>query len=112
LRGEDGGEGDTIFLHPPLSPLPSREGRGAKKGVTMDSKTALLVGATGLVGGHCLRFLLEDDYYGKVVVLARRKLPLDHEKLEQQVIDFDSLAQKANLIKTDDIYCCLGTTRK
>jgi uncharacterized protein YbjT (DUF2867 family) len=78
----------------------------------MDSKTALLVGATGLVGGHCLRFLLEDDYYGKVVVLARRKLPLDHEKLEQQVIDFDSLAQKANLIKTDDIYCCLGTTRK
>jgi len=78
----------------------------------MDSKTALLVGATGLVGGHCLRFLLEDDYYGKVVVLARRKLPLDHEKLEQQVIDFDSLAQKADLIKADDIYCCLGTTRK
>jgi len=78
----------------------------------MDSKTALLVGATGLVGGHCLRFLLEGDYYGKVVVLTRRKLPLEHEKLEQHVIDFDALEQKADLVKADDIYCCLGTTRK
>jgi len=78
----------------------------------MDSKTALLIGATGLVGGHCLRFLLEGDYYDRVVVLARRKLPLDHEKLEQHVIDFDSLARNADLVKADDIYCCLGTTRK
>jgi uncharacterized protein YbjT (DUF2867 family) len=78
----------------------------------MNSKTALLIGATGLVGGHCLRFLLEDDYYGKVVVLSRRKLLLEHKKLEQHVIDFDALAQNPDLVKTDDIYCCLGTTRK
>ena len=64
------------------------------------------------MGGHCLRFLLEDDYYGKVVILTRRKLPLNHKKLEQRVIDFDALAQNADLVKADDIYCCLGTTRK
>ena len=64
------------------------------------------------MGGHCLRFLLEGDYYGKVVVLTRRKLPLEHKKLEQHEIDFDALTQKADLIKADDIYCCLGTTRK
>lgn len=77
-----------------------------------NAKTALLVGATGLVGGHCLRFLLEGDYYGKVVILTRRKLPLDHKKLEQRVIDFDAVARNADLVKADDIYCCLGTTRK
>ncbi|MCX5859628.1 MAG: oxidoreductase [Proteobacteria bacterium] len=64
------------------------------------------------MGGHCLRFLLEDDYYGKVVVLTRRKLPLEHKKQEQHVIDFDALARNADLVKADDIYCCLGTTRK
>ncbi|MDD5224119.1 MAG: oxidoreductase [bacterium] len=80
--------------------------------MTMNSKTALLVGATGLIGGHCLRFLLEGDYYGKVVVLARRKLPLEHKKLEQHVIDFDALARNADLVRADDIFCCLGTTRK
>lgn len=80
--------------------------------MTMNAKTALLVGATGLVGGHCLRFLLEGDYYGKVVVLARRKLPLEHKKLEQHVIDFDALARNADLVRADDIFCCLGTIRK
>ena len=29
----------------------------------MPQKTALLLGASGLIGGHCLDYLLNDEYY-------------------------------------------------
>lgn len=75
-------------------------------------KSALIVGASGLVGSHCLNTLLEDDYYNKVVSLGRRTLPIDHEKLEQHVVDFEKLNAHATLFQVDHIFCCLGTTIK
>lgn len=74
------------------------------------SKTALLVGATGLVGGHLLQQLLEHPDYSTVVALTRRPLDLKHPKLRQEIIDFDR--PDSNLIKGDDLYCALGTTLK
>jgi uncharacterized protein YbjT (DUF2867 family) len=73
-------------------------------------RKALLLGATGLVGGHCLNKLLADAAYDKVVALGRRPLPLEHEKLEQHTIDFARLAEFAPLLQTQDIFSCLGTT--
>lgn len=73
-------------------------------------RKALLLGATGLVGGHCLDKLLADAVYGKVVALGRRPLPLEHEKLEQHTIDFARLAEFAPLLQTQDVFSCLGTT--
>jgi uncharacterized protein YbjT (DUF2867 family) len=78
----------------------------------MDTKTALLVGASGLVGGHCLRYLLEESSYTRVVVLVRRPLPITHDKLVQQVIDFSELETLGECLTADDVYCCLGTTIK
>ncbi|HVF87991.1 MAG TPA: hypothetical protein VM866_10390, partial [Pyrinomonadaceae bacterium] len=77
-----------------------------------ETRSALLVGATGLVGGHCLNLLLEDAAYQKVVVLGRRMLPVGHRKLEQHIIDFDQLTDYARLIYGQDVFCCLGTTIK
>jgi len=74
-------------------------------------RTALLAGATGLVGGHLLRLLLADDAYQKVTILARRGLPLTNPKLQQRLIDFDHLAD-LDAPKVDDVFCCLGTTIK
>jgi uncharacterized protein YbjT (DUF2867 family) len=74
-------------------------------------RTALLAGATGLVGGHVLRLLLADDVYQKVTVLARRGLPLTNPKLQQRLVDFDHLAD-LDAPKVDDVFCCLGTTMK
>jgi uncharacterized protein YbjT (DUF2867 family) len=76
------------------------------------TKSALLLGASGLVGGHCLRFLLEDRAYGKVVAWVRKPLSLEHDKLEQRVVDFEHLASYAHLTKVNDVFCCLGTTIK
>ena len=76
------------------------------------SRTALVAGASGLVGSHVLRLLLEDPAYVRVTVLARRELPLGHKKLEQRVLSFDRLAQIADFPRVHDVFCCLGTTMK
>ncbi|MFT5168150.1 MAG: hypothetical protein ACI8P3_003389 [Saprospiraceae bacterium] len=80
--------------------------------ITKNHKTAILFGASGLVGRHCLDFLLASSTYDKVLVFVRRKLKIEHDKLVQQVIDFDKLETYENLIAGDDLFCCLGTTMK
>jgi uncharacterized protein YbjT (DUF2867 family) len=72
--------------------------------------TALLLGATGLVGGHVLAALLADDAYTSIVTLGRRPLAHTHPKLTHHVIDFDRLDAVAGVIRGDDVFCCLGTT--
>lgn len=76
------------------------------------TRNALIAGASGLVGGHCLNLLLESDRYSQVISIGRRELPLIHPKLDQQVIDFDRMQKYASDLVADDIYCCLGTTIK
>jgi uncharacterized protein YbjT (DUF2867 family) len=76
------------------------------------ARTALVAGASGLVGGHVLRLLLEDDGYERVTSFARRELPITSRKLTQRVIDFDRLGEVADFPRVHDVFCCLGTTMK
>jgi uncharacterized protein YbjT (DUF2867 family) len=78
----------------------------------MNSRTALLAGATGLIGSQLLPLLLASERYSRVTVIGRRPVALTHPKLNNQVVDFDNLALSATLLAADDIYCCLGTTMK
>ncbi|HEX6923959.1 MAG TPA: oxidoreductase [Longimicrobiaceae bacterium] len=73
-------------------------------------RSALLLGATGLVGSHCLDLLLADDSYERVRVLARRPVPRRSPKLETHRVDFEDLGSHAAYFAVDDIFCCLGTT--
>ena len=73
-------------------------------------RRALLLGATGLVGSHCLDLLLEDERYESVRVLARRKLERRHSRLELHQVDFERIEEQPELFSVDDVYCCLGTT--
>lgn len=75
-------------------------------------KTAILFGASGLVGGYCLELLLASPLYSKVKVFNRRKLDIRHPKYEEFIINFDELEDYADWIIGDDVFCCLGTTRK
>ena len=75
-------------------------------------KTALLAGATGLIGSHLLPLLLESERYAKVIVVGRRALPMTHPKLTQVVTDFDKLHDVRLQLIADDVFCCLGTTMK
>ena len=80
--------------------------------MALSTRTALVAGASGLVGSQVLRLLLEDPAYSRVTVLARRELPLSHKKLEQRIASFDRLAQIADFPRVHDVFCCLGTTMK
>jgi len=75
-------------------------------------KTALLAGATGLIGSHLLPLLLESERYAKVIVVGRRALPMRHPKLTQVVTDLDKLQDVRMQLIADDVYCCLGTTMR
>jgi uncharacterized protein YbjT (DUF2867 family) len=77
-----------------------------------DGLTALLAGATGLVGGECLRRLLDTDAYEQVVVVTRRDLGdrSRHRKLRQHVVEFDRLDELRTKLRADHVFCALGTT--
>ncbi|WNG49780.1 oxidoreductase [Archangium minus] len=75
------------------------------------TRTAVVTGASGLVGGFLLGALLEDERYREVHSLGRRPLPKQHPKLVQHTVDFARLADEA-LPATQDAFCCLGTTIK
>ncbi|MBK6263447.1 NAD-dependent epimerase/dehydratase family protein [Marivirga sp. S37H4] len=77
------------------------------------AKTALIAGATGLVGGHLLDLLMEDPYYSHIKVLTRRNIGGNDGKLKEIIIeDFDNLESYVKELKADDYFCCLGTTMK
>jgi uncharacterized protein YbjT (DUF2867 family) len=73
-------------------------------------KTAIVIGATGLVGVNLVGKLNDSKAYEKVILLVRRKTELNHLKIEEKIIDFDTI--DADLVKADDIFCAIGTTLK
>jgi uncharacterized protein YbjT (DUF2867 family) len=74
--------------------------------------TALLAGASGLVGGECLRRLVDSESYGRVVVVTRRDLGegARHPKVRQVVTEFDRLGDVQSKLRADHVFCALGTT--
>ncbi|WP_257667359.1 oxidoreductase [Parapedobacter tibetensis] len=75
-------------------------------------KSAIVFGATGLIGGHLLRYLLDRSTHSKVTAVVRRKVTFNHPKLHQVVADLQTLNEVGDLLVADDVFCCLGTTRK
>lgn len=75
-------------------------------------KTAIIIGATGLVGSKLLKILLNDDRFGKVKVFTRRSTNIISSKLDEKIIDFDDEQSYKHLVKGDYLFCCMGTTLK
>lgn len=76
------------------------------------TKTAIIIGGSGLTGTHLLKILLTSEAYERVICLMRSSAKISHPKLEQHVVDFDNPETFEELIEGDDIFCCLGTTIK
>jgi uncharacterized protein YbjT (DUF2867 family) len=80
----------------------------------MAQRTAVLLGASGLVGGYCLSELLNSEEYAPVTGFVRKQLALASnqlhlEKFEQRVKELSSLAP-GDFTGVDDVFCALGTT--
>ncbi len=76
------------------------------------SKTALVFGATGMIGSYLLDELLKNAEYSTVKAFVRKPLSLQHPKLKQIITDFHSLNDIQSEISGDVLFCCLGTTIK
>lgn len=73
-------------------------------------KTALVAGASGLVGSALIKRLTDTTEYDQVHILARKELDLVHPKLVQHIVLFDQLESYNFDFRADDAFCTLGTT--
>jgi uncharacterized protein YbjT (DUF2867 family) len=79
----------------------------------MQAQTAVVIGASGLIGSHILKLLLEDKRFDKVRVLVRKPIDVQHSKLEQQVVNFGDVEDfKQKLGRGHSIFCAVGTTQQ
>ncbi|QJX48759.1 NAD(P)H-binding protein [Hymenobacter taeanensis] len=75
-------------------------------------KTAILIGATGLVGDYLLQQLLLDDRFSSVKVFGRRPTGYQSPKLQEHLIDFGQPQEWSGLLTGDVLFSALGTTLK
>lgn len=71
-------------------------------------RTALIAGASGLVGSFLLERLLGSLRYAQVAAWVRRDPGRSHPKLRIEVVDFERLHERR--VEAEDVFCCLGTT--
>lgn len=75
-------------------------------------ETAIVIGATGLVGRALTDRLADADHIRTVVTLTRRSAPHTSPRVENRIVDFERLEDDASLFEADLLFSCLGTTRK
>ncbi len=75
-------------------------------------KTALLFGASGLVGSHVLSQLISNNNYSKIKLFVRSSIDISDPKIEIIQTDFNNLENHREDIKGDDCFFCIGTTKK
>ena len=79
----------------------------------MQGQTAVVIGATGLIGSQVLQLLLNDQSFSNVRILVRRPFNISHPKLMVQIVDFNNyLDVKEQMGTGHSIFCCIGTTQK
>ena len=75
-------------------------------------KTAIVFGSTGLIGGHLVNQLIQDNYYTKIKIFVRSQTSINNEKVEVINVDFNNLANHKTEITGDDCFFCIGTTKQ
>lgn len=76
--------------------------------------SAVVLGATGLVGRECVRQLTNRPEFERVTAVARRALPADVQspRLRTVLVDFERLDEQPHLFQASHVLCALGTTVK
>lgn len=79
----------------------------------MKESTALVVGATGLIGRSLIDQLIQSTHYNRIVALVRKWDGPLHPKLEIVTVDFDRLLDYEQSVPPGQtVFCCVGTTQK
>ena len=77
-------------------------------------KSAVVIGATGLVGRECVKQLAARPEFERVTAVARRAVPDEFQRprLQTVLIDFDRLDEWSDVFQASHVFCALGTTIK
>jgi uncharacterized protein YbjT (DUF2867 family) len=76
------------------------------------SKTANVIGATGMVGRELVTQLLRNRDIDKVRIFVRREFNYLHPKIEQYIVDFDDDTSWKPFLQGDILFSTMGTTLK
>jgi uncharacterized protein YbjT (DUF2867 family) len=80
--------------------------------MSSNKKSALVIGATGLIGKELVKILIDSNQYEKIKLVVRRPIDIESKICEEHIVDFNQLHTYPELFKVSDVYCCLGTTIK
>lgn len=75
------------------------------------SKTAIILGATGLTGGLLTELILKDPAFTTLKIFTRRPTHFKHEKIEEIICDLLETSTFKEHFTGDVVYCCIGTTK-
>lgn len=75
------------------------------------SKTAIILGATGLTGGLLTELLLQDPEYSAIKLFTRRATSFSDPKIEEIICDLFALEKFKEQFTGDVVFCCIGTTK-
>ncbi|GAB4423978.1 MAG: oxidoreductase [Bacteroidia bacterium] len=78
----------------------------------MRKRSALVFGASGLVGSQLVDLLSAHAAYEAVHVFVRRVPVQTPPGVVVHLVDFDRPDDWADQVRGDDLFCCLGTTMK
>ena len=77
----------------------------------MKFKQVTLFGATGLIGGYLLEFLLKDSEIHLINIVGRNPFHLQHDKINNIVIDFEDVSSISNSVTgSEAVFVSIGTT--
>ena len=78
----------------------------------MPLKTATVIGATGLIGGHLVEQLQADETFANIRVIVRRPVRFSQRKVEVKLVNFaDPESFKLAMEGSDVVFCAVGTTQ-
>lgn len=75
-------------------------------------QTALVFGATGLVGRQLVLQLIQHSEYTRIKVFTRKKLDFAHEKIYEIITDFEDWERISESMTGEAVFCCIGSTQK
>lgn len=77
-----------------------------------EPRSALVLGATGLVGKEIVEQLLLDPTYKNIRLVTRRPSGFTDPRVEEVVMDLTDLPETSSLFQADDLFIAFGTTIK
>lgn len=76
------------------------------------NKTAIVIGATGLVGTQLVQQLINHNNYGVIKIFTRRSIENKNSKIKEYIVDFDDINSFKHEITGDTLFSTMGTTIK